>query len=407
MIDMNNLISAGLSIVVGALIFGAWRVLCWVYNAAMYKWTMTLQISEDTPLQWTWLQSYIQSNLARDTRHWIVTSSSNLPQPGDIPLPMRIVFEGKSIRLKISQVAPSQMTIQQSYDAKNERRVATMWTRNVDAKFFARFVKMLKIAHETQSSEEIRIALPSINYQGATWQHHRQMVRRSWSTLTLDPNVLETAMRDLEFFLTHEHRSFCKEHGIPYRRGWLLEGAPGNGKSSFITVAASHIGAPVCILSLNSKDMDDTQLKRLMIGSLPDDPPRFIVLEDVDCLFANRADQGESDGHVTLSGLLNALDGVGSAENAIIVMTSNYPERLDAALIRPGRVDRRLFFDNPNDSLVAEHFIKFFPDATRLSETALDFVARCRRVAQVKKVACSMSLVQEEIIREVNQKLFK
>jgi chaperone BCS1 len=69
----------------------------------------------------------------------------------------------------------------------------------------------------------------------------------------------------------------------------------------------------------------------------------LVLLEDVDAAFSNRRTQSEADGYrganVTFSGLLNTLDGVASAEERIIFLTTNHVERLDEALVRPGRVD--------------------------------------------------------------------
>jgi chaperone BCS1 len=69
----------------------------------------------------------------------------------------------------------------------------------------------------------------------------------------------------------------------------------------------------------------------------------LVLLEDVDAAFSNRRTQSDADGYrganVTFSGLLNALDGVASAEERIIFLTTNHVERLDEALVRPGRVD--------------------------------------------------------------------
>jgi len=69
----------------------------------------------------------------------------------------------------------------------------------------------------------------------------------------------------------------------------------------------------------------------------------LVLLEDADAAFGNRRTQTDADGYrganVTFSGLLNALDGVASAEERVLFLTTNHVERLDSALVRPGRVD--------------------------------------------------------------------
>ena len=143
------------------------------------------------------------------------------------------------------------------------------------------------------------------------------------------------------------------ERGIPYRRGYLLHGPPGTGKTSFIGALAGHIGYSICTLSLSERTLDDDRLAFLLSNA----PPNcFIVLEDIDAALPppNKSNSSEKIEHpayqgmtrVTHSGLLNALDGITSSEERILFMTTNHPERLVPALIRPGRVDVKRHFGN-------------------------------------------------------------
>ncbi len=126
--------------------------------------------------------------------------------------------------------------------------------------------------------------------------------------------------------------------GIPYRRGYLLYGSPGSGKSSFIMALAGYLDYNICLLNLSERGMTDDRLTHLLSNA----PERSILLlEDIDAAFTGRQSAAE-DGYqanVTFSGLLNALDGVASGESRIVFMTTNHVEKLDPALIRPGRVD--------------------------------------------------------------------
>lgn len=109
--------------------------------------------------------------------------------------------------------------------------------------------------------------------------------------------------------------------------------------------------------------MTDDRLNHLM-NHLPD--RSILLLEDVDAAFNKReqsSDQGYTSG-VTFSGLLNALDGVASAEECITFMTTNHPEKLDLALLRPGRVDFKVLIDNATDYQVEKMFLKFYENDT-------------------------------------------
>jgi chaperone BCS1 len=71
---------------------------------------------------------------------------------------------------------------------------------------------------------------------------------------------------------------------------------------------------------------------------------------------------------VTFSGLLNALDGVAASEERLVFMTTNHIDRLDPALIRPGRVDVKMLLDNVTEAQARVMFLRFYPDANKLAD---------------------------------------
>ncbi|KAL4921928.1 BCS1 N terminal-domain-containing protein [Aspergillus aurantiobrunneus] len=173
----------------------------------------------------------------------------------------------------------------------------------------------------------------------ATWTPFGEPRRkRPLDSVILDKGVKERIVEDVKDFLSSG--KWYHDRGIPYRRGYLLYGPPGTGKSSFIQAVAGELDYDIAILNLSERGMTDDRLNRLLTIV----PKRTLVLlEDVDAAFSNRRTQTDEDGYrganVTFSGLLNALDGVASAEERIVFLTTNHVERLDEALVRPGRVD--------------------------------------------------------------------
>lgn len=172
----------------------------------------------------------------------------------------------------------------------------------------------------------------------ASWDRFGEPRRkRPIESVILDKGIKESIIADVRDFLSSGQWYYNR--GIPYRRGYLLHGPPGSGKSSFIQALAGELDYNIAILNLSERGLTDDRLNHLLTII----PPRTLVLlEDADAAFVNRR-QTESDGYrganVTFSGLLNALDGVGSAEERILFLTTNHVERLDSALIRPGRID--------------------------------------------------------------------
>jgi chaperone BCS1 len=166
---------------------------------------------------------------------------------------------------------------------------------------------------------------------------------------------------------------------VPYHRGYLLYGPPGTGKTSLVSALAAKSGMSIYIVNLS--EFNVRTLKTAM-NEVPENS--LILFEDIDCMKAgNRRDdlselrerQHSAAGTektdvadrfgVTLSGLLNVLDGVHAPANVVYVMTTNKVEALDPALLRPGRIDYRLFMGEASESQRIELYLRFFPEATQ------------------------------------------
>ncbi|ANB14283.1 bifunctional AAA family ATPase chaperone/translocase BCS1 [Sugiyamaella lignohabitans] len=181
--------------------------------------------------------------------------------------------------------------------------------------------------------------------------------KRDLDSVILAEGVKERMLDDIKDFLNTS--SWYYDRGIPYRRGYLLYGPPGSGKSSVIQALAGELDYNICILNLSEITLTDDRLNHLM-NHIPE--RSILLLEDIDAAFNERKqsdDQGFMSG-VTFSGLLNALDGVASADERLIFMTTNHPERLDPALIRPGRVDYKECIDNATEYQVRQMFLRFY-----------------------------------------------
>jgi chaperone BCS1 len=163
--------------------------------------------------------------------------------------------------------------------------------------------------------------------------------------------------------------------GLPHRLGLLLHGRPGNGKTSLVNCIASRFHLNICLLAV--EDLGNT----LLSTAIAQVPPRSLVLvEDVDCarLAARRPPAAENGAALatplsrgtSLSEVLNALDGVLRSEGYLLILTSNHPEQLDPALLRPGRVDRTVELCGATREQAGRMLRKFFPDVSPAEEAA-------------------------------------
>lgn len=210
-----------------------------------------------------------------------------------------------------------------------------------------------------------KIALLSFNAKVNSWHRDRMLIKRPLESVIL-PASCDKVVEEVREFLDAETRRWCSrllptrpplrdrlpppaslsptlptarrylEHGIPYKRTFLLYGPPGCGKSSLIRAVASEFDCSVCMVSLADRGLQDTGLRTAMATA----PAKaLIAFEDVDALFGHHRERGEAANNVTFSGLLNALDGVSDPSGTIIFLTTNHKDRLDPALIRQGRCD--------------------------------------------------------------------
>ena len=209
--------------------------------------------------------------------------------------------------------------------------------------------------------------------------------RRPFDSVVLEEGLADKIVHDVQEFL--HARTWYLDRGIPYRRGYLLHGPPGTGKTSFVQALAGKLDFNIAMLSLSQRGLTDDLLNQLLLNI----PARTIVLlEDADAAFSNRRQRdtdGYSGANVTYSGLLNALDGVASAEERIIFMTTNHIDRLDDALVRPGRVDMTVHLGNATEWQMGALWDRFYAELDPEGKGKEVFLARAREEGLVGNVS--------------------
>ncbi|EJD05988.1 P-loop containing nucleoside triphosphate hydrolase protein [Fomitiporia mediterranea MF3/22] len=261
-------------------------------------------------------------------------------------------------------------------------------------------VLQAKREYEAEAVHRIQIYFADVH---GSWRWTDSRHKRPMESIVLEPGVKEMLLADTRDFLKSE--KWYADRGIPFRRGYLLHGVPGSGKSSLIHAIAGALMLDIYVVSLSSSWMNDSTLTTLM-GRVP--ARCIVLLEDLDAAFTrstsrdatstgapgskkrggsnssdNKDDSDDDDNEdengkskkkkkddslseintLSLSGLLNALDGVAASEGRILFATTNHLERLDPALSRPGRMDVWIEFKNASPWQAEALFRNFFPSA--------------------------------------------
>ncbi|KAI0169034.1 BCS1 N terminal-domain-containing protein [Hypoxylon sp. FL1284] len=256
-----------------------------------------------------------------------------------------------------------------------------------------------------------------------TWQRCMARASRPFSTVILNEETKQNLIADVTDYLRPSTQRWYANRGIPYRRGYLLHGPPGTGKSSLSLALSGFFKMRIYIVSLSSITANEETLASLFAEL----PRRCVVLlEDIDTAGLthtrdgvqpqnqsagdgsdmvpgqitpgngntnnNNNNNNNVPGRLSLSGLLNILDGVASQEGRVLIMTTNHRDQLDSALIRPGRVDMIVEFGLADEGMSAAIFRAIFAhldgdddNEDSAADISLDADERERKAAEKAK----------------------
>lgn len=224
-------------------------------------------------------------------------------------------------------------------------------------------------------TNEDRSGLAIYNYQHGSWERMETYVKpRSLDTVIMNKDKKEELIHNIDNF--RNNKEWFERANLPNKLTYILYGEPGTGKTSIIKGIASHYNMNLCVLNISH--MNDETFNQA-IRDLPRNS--LLAIEDFDSSSAvkDRGIEGarilnevpkEKDGNVSinipsalsLSAILNSLDGLVPLDDSLIFLTTNSIETIDPALYRKGRVDYLLEIGEIHHDEILEFSEKMFPD---------------------------------------------
>ncbi|XVF59690.1 hypothetical protein PTKIN_Ptkin07bG0296200 [Pterospermum kingtungense] len=217
-----------------------------------------------------------------------------------------------------------------------------------------RYIPHIAQMAQTTLRKREKLNIYTYNQDRSRWESAVFKHPARFETLAMEPELKKFIIDDLDSFV--ERKDFFENVGRAWKRGYLLFGPPGTGKSSLVAAIANYMRYNVYDLQFQSV-RSDADLRRILTSTTN---RSILLIEDIDCSTkssqdrAKVKDEREKEGEdgrvnrpssfdpgVTLSGLLNFIDGLWSScgNERIIIFTTNHKEKLDPALLRPGRMD--------------------------------------------------------------------
>lgn len=224
------------------------------------------------------------------------------------------------------------------------------------------FVAEVCQAQERENSQLLRIFNSSNKAtkkkeSNPCWEEVEVVTNRNLSNTIVSSSVKEQLVKDVAWFMSAE--VWYNEKGIPYKRGYLLHGPPGTGKTSIVKALAIEYGLPVFSVDMSTiKDNNDFKTLMGEIAYLSRNQRYILSLEDIDrTKMFDKYDRG----NITMDCFLNVIDGITESYGRLLFMSANNASPLTSvdALVRPGRIDKIVeisFVDPPQFCAMLEHF---------------------------------------------------
>lgn len=358
---------------------------------------------------------FAQTNTNCDTKDHLFfhQGNSNMSVVQSVPKSTQASFMYKDVEIHY-KITSELITIHADREYKRDKDKILLYVDEVPEgnNIFDELIKDAVKAHDLATSKKKWVQKIYRNSSDGKWVENKTRHMRTFGNIVLKPGQLEKIQKDFMFFL--EGEEWYGKRGIDYSRGYMFYGDPGTGKSSVIKAMATEAKRHIHYLILKDIKSDSELLE--MIQKIKFDET-ILVIEDIDCAtdaahsremnkkveeaeeVKDESDEDENDEYenemidqrkttmnpqngnkingkkkknkkknndagVTLSGLLAALDtNVMDVHGRVTVITTNYQEKIDKALRRPGRIDYASEFSICDMSQIERLFKDFFDNA--------------------------------------------
>ncbi|KAM0022247.1 putative AAA+ ATPase domain, ATPase, AAA-type, core, AAA-type ATPase domain-containing protein [Helianthus debilis subsp. tardiflorus] len=274
---------------------------------------------------------YLGSRTSSETHRLKITknhSEKNINVAMEINDEFIDVYNG--VKFKWSSVS-KELPITEYYDYSSNRYVSRSDKRLLELTFHRKhkdlalneYLPFILNDAKTRKIEENTVKLFTVDMYQGSWTSVNLDHPAIFATLAMETDVKEKVMKDLDRFV--ERREFYQKVGKAWKRGYLLYGPPGTGKLSLVAAMANYLKFDIYDLELTDI-YSNAELRRLLDVTTAKE-----LVKDEQVIYHG----------ITLSGFLNFIDGLWSScgDERIIIFTTNRKDKLDPALLRPGRMD--------------------------------------------------------------------
>lgn len=290
-------------------------------------------------------------------------------------LKIQETFENRLIYFPVHEVALTQLPFYTTAD--NSWPEFQCYAKSIDGAF--RFLEDLNEMLRQALMNNITFLVDT--EEGVKRRNYGEMAIVSRDDVMLEASVKQDIFRSIDEFF-RDGGQFFKEYGVPFKRGILLYGSPGNGKTTLVKSITGSTDAPVVYWQIT--EYTNSYTVQEVFGIVSRLAPAILVIEDIDSM-----------PEFTRSVFLNTLDGTQSREGLFIIGTTNYPERIDPALInRAGRFDRAYEIPSP-DKKLRKQYLRKLDIKSIFSEDEIDDMAKLTKglsISQLNELYMSSAL---------------